>query len=182
MSAKSKGNINAHPDARFEQGTIVLVSTKYKIFTPGHGSAAVMDGADSLRALGPSLSIKNTTGLLGTVDDGQLALDWGVNAAVLFGRQKANINHHSTVLIKNGDYTGAVIPYPHVTRSRSRMVTIPNIGGFAGLSYRFTNAKISAGYRADFFFGAKDGGLDIRRTTDVGFHGPYATISIGLGG
>jgi hypothetical protein len=126
--------------------------------------------------------MKNTTGLLGTVDDGQLALDWGVNAAVLFGRQKANISHQSTVIIKNGHYTGAVIPYPHVTRSRSRTVTIPNIGGFAGLSYRFTNAKISAGYRADFFFGAKDGGLDIRRTTDVGFHGPYATISIGLGG
>jgi hypothetical protein len=62
------------------------------------------------------------------------------------------------------------------------MVTIPNVGGFAGLSYRFTNAKISAGYRADFFFGAKDGGLETRNSTDVSFHGPYATISIGLGG
>ena len=70
--------------------------------------------------------------------------------------------------------------YPMVTRSRSRMVTIPNIGGFAGLSYRIQNAKVSAGYRADFFFGARDGGLDTRSTADVGFHGPYATISIGL--
>jgi hypothetical protein len=62
------------------------------------------------------------------------------------------------------------------------MVTVPNIGGFAALSYRFPNAKLSAGYRADFFFGAKDSGFETRSTTDVGFHGPYATISIGLGG
>jgi hypothetical protein len=183
MSAKSKGNIDAHPDAVFEQRTInILGNQKYRIYTPGHGSVSSENRADSLRALGPSISMKNTTGLLGTVDDGQLALDWGVNAAVLFGRQKANISHQSTVIIKNGHYTGAVIPYPHVTRSRSRTVTIPNIGGFAGLSFRFINAKISAGYRADFFFGAKDSGLDTRNTSDVGFHGPYATISIGLGG
>jgi hypothetical protein len=62
------------------------------------------------------------------------------------------------------------------------MVTVPNVGGFAALSYRFTNAKISAGYRADFFFGAKDSGLETRTTADVGFHGPFATISFGIGG
>lgn len=42
--------------------------------------------------------------------------------------------------------------------------------------------KISAGYRADFFFGAMDGGLDSRRTEDEKFYGPFATVSIGLGG
>jgi hypothetical protein len=183
MNAKSKGNFYAHPDARFEQGTVSIAGNhKYRIFTPGHGSAAAEDRFDNLRALGPSISLKNATGLLGTVDGGQLAVDWGVNAAMLFGRQKAKISHHSTAILKNGGYTAMRTPYPHVTRSRSRMVTIPNIGGFAGLSYRFTNAKISAGYRADFFFGARDGGLDTRNTMDVGFHGPYATISIGLGG
>ena len=46
----------------------------------------------------------------------------------------------------------------------------------------FTNAKISAGYRGDFFFGAMDTGNDTRKTKTVGFYGPFATISIGSGG
>jgi len=71
---------------------------------------------------------------------------------------------------------------PPVTSTRSRTVAVPNPGGFAGLSYRFTNAKLSAGYRADFFFGAMDCGLDIRQSTTTGFHGPFATTGIGLGG
>jgi len=113
------------------------------------------------------------------VDDGQLTLDWGVNASLLFGRQKAKISHHSTVK-RTGIGSNSI--YPTATNARSHMVTVPNIGGFAGLSYRFTNAKISAGYRADFFFGARDGGLETRNAIDVGFHGPFATIGIGLGG
>jgi hypothetical protein len=72
--------------------------------------------------------------------------------------------------------------YTPVTRTRSRTVTIPNVGGFAGLSYRFSNARISAGYRADFFFGAKDGGIDAADRENLGFHGPFASISVGLGG
>ena len=59
---------------------------------------------------------------------------------------------------------------------------MPNLGGFAGISVKYPNAKISLGYRADFFFGAVDAGIDARRTKDLGFNGPFATISIGLGG
>ncbi len=106
-----------------------------------------------------------------------------MNAALLFGRQKARFSHQSAVDRVTGvAYPTATQAHPMATRSRSRMVTVPNIGGFAGLSYRIRNAKFAAGYRADFFFGAKDSGLDTRNTTDVGFYGPYATISIGLGG
>jgi len=141
-----------------------------------------MERTDSVQALGPSLSMKNTTGLLGTVDDGQLALDWGMNAALLFGRQKMKLSHHSTIGHFTATIARSINAYAPVTRTRSRMVTIPNLGGFAGLSYRIQSAKFSAGYRADFFFGAKDSGLETRRTTDVGFHGPFATVSIGLGG
>jgi hypothetical protein len=64
--------------------------------------------------------------------------------------------------------------------TRSRNVTVPNIGGFAGLSFKYPNAKVSLGYRADFFFGAIDGGIDARKTYDRSFYGPYATVSIGL--
>jgi hypothetical protein len=61
-------------------------------------------------------------------------------------------------------------------------VTVPNIGGFAGLSFRYNVAKISFGYRADFFFGAMDGGIDTRKNYDRNFYGPFASVSIGLGG
>ncbi len=67
-------------------------------------------------------------------------------------------------------------------RERSRSVTVPNIGAFAGFSVKYPNAKLSFGYRADFFFGAMDGGIDARKTYDRSFYGPYASISIGLGG
>lgn len=177
MNAKSKGHSYAKNDATFEQ---ITSFGKYFVSSKFNRSAAFVDRANSLHALGPSISLKNTTGLLGTADDGQLALDWGVNAALLFGRQKAKTSHHSTV--KNYRGFGPIVyhVYPPVTNSRSRMVTVPNIGGFAGLSYKFPNAKISAGYRADFFFGARDSGLDTRSSADIGFHGPYATISVGL--
>lgn len=180
MNSTEKAHAYVNPDATFRQ---IEFFGKYRIQTDYHRSATFVERSDSLHALGPSLSLKNTTGLLGTVDRGQLALDWGMNAAVLFGRQKAKASHHSTVRFFYGKSTQqSATVYAPVIRTRSRMVTVPNLGGFAALSYRFPNAKISAGYRADFFFGAKDSGLETRSTTDVGFHGPYATISIGLGG
>jgi hypothetical protein len=118
---------------------------------------------------------------LGDVDDGQLALDWGANAALLFGRQKAKINY-TTIAKSFHRYPIVYTAHNTVHRTEARRVTVPNLGGFAALSYRFTNAKISAGYRADFFFGAMDGGLDTHRSMTTGFHGPFATISVGLGG
>ena len=58
---------------------------------------------------------------------------------------------------------------------------MPNLGGFAGLSYRMQDFKVSFGYRADFFFNAIDGGIDTRKEENRGFFGPYASISVGLG-
>ena len=66
--------------------------------------------------------------------------------------------------------------------ARSKSITVPNIGAFAGLSVNFPNAKVSLGYRADFFFGAMDAGIDARHSADMSFHGPFAKISVGLGG
>jgi hypothetical protein len=42
--------------------------------------------------------------------------------------------------------------------------------------------KVSLGYRADFFFGAMDAGIDSPDSKTVGFRGPFATVSLGLGG
>ena len=59
---------------------------------------------------------------------------------------------------------------------------VPDLGGFAGLSWCVPNAKVAIGYRADFFFGAMDGGIDGAHRENVGFYGPFASISVGLGG
>ncbi len=48
--------------------------------------------------------------------------------------------------------------------------------------FRCSAAKISFGYRADLFLGAMDIGVDSRHTVNRNFYGPFATISIGLGG
>jgi hypothetical protein len=69
-------------------------------------------------------------------------------------------------------------PY-HSTRSRN--VTVPNVGGSIGLSWKLQNFKMSFGYRADFFFNAIDGGIDARKSENRAFYGPYASISVGLG-
>ena len=58
---------------------------------------------------------------------------------------------------------------------------VPNIGGFAGISWRLPTAKVSIGYRADFFFNAIDGGIAARKSENRGFYGPFASISIGIG-
>jgi hypothetical protein len=80
--------------------------------------------------------------------------------------------------IYNVTYHGPATP----DHTRVRSVIVPNVGGFAGLSFRVQNFKVSAGYRADLFFNAMDGGIDAHKSENVGFYGPFAMISIGLGG
>ena len=141
----------------------------------------------SFTGLGPSVSWDASVPVAGDLMEG-FSFDWGVNAALLFGRQKANVSLHtrdtqyyppssgSTGVVKN------VLSHSTENPRRSRNVIVPNVGGFAGLSWRLPNAKVSLGYRADFFFGAIDGGIDTAHREDRGFYGPVANVSIGLGG
>jgi hypothetical protein len=133
--------------------------------------------------VGPSLSWNASQALAGDKENLEFTLDWGLNAAVLFGRQKASVHHRTTAYHSAGaqHYVTRFRNTPP-TAVRSRSVTVPNVGGFAGLSAKFPNAKVSLGYRADLFFGAMDTGIDIANRTNTSFHGPYATISVGLGG
>jgi hypothetical protein len=166
---------------------IGLTSSKIAFAQAFHSRIANLQATHSFHGIGPSISWNASTPFAGSADAGQLSLDWGINGAVLFGRQRATV-HHETMqyyeksgigIAPHRDVVGT--PQSHST-ARSRTVTVPNIGGFAGLSFRYTNAKISMGYRADFFFNAMDGGLDTRKSYDRNFYGPYATVSIGLGG
>lgn len=118
--------------------------------------------ARSYTGAGPSVSWDGATPLLGSLEDG-LSLDWGANAAVLFGRQKANLVLHTKDSRFYGSNVNAVLSQSTATPARARTVVVPNLGGFAGVSWRLPNGKASFGYRADFFFGAIDGGLTTSR-------------------
>jgi iron complex outermembrane recepter protein len=173
--------INAVPDIFFPSYVPNITS-----FVIHHHTYAVTSHVErSFRGLGPSLSWNASAPLLGNPQGGEIALDWGANAAVLFGQQKMS-GHHQTVAgyYKTSFVTGR--SNSHFMRSanpaRTNSVIVPNAGGFAGLSYRFTNAKLSLGYRGDFFFGAMDGGIDAAHKETRGFYGPFASVSVGLGG
>jgi hypothetical protein len=155
-----------------------------------HTNYAMLRASRSFHGIGPSLSWNASAPFMGNGQDSGLALDWGLNAAILFGRQRAQIHHQTTGSYHTAKYHG---PYGNPNRKivsqisanpppRARTLMVPNIGGFAGASFRYANAKVSFGYRADMFFGAMDGGIDKRKSENVGFYGPFANLSIGIGG
>lgn len=144
----------------------------------------------SFHGIGPSLSWQASEPVIGNPQDGEFAIDWGLNGALLFGRQKAKLHHETAdsyykgrkYYPPSGNFGTHYKRYTPVSRNpeRSRSMVVPNIGAFAGLSYRIENFKVSAGYRADFFFNATDGGIDARQDFDRSFHGPFALFSLGL--
>jgi hypothetical protein len=187
----SRSNIalKSDPDWHINSKYFATFQTYISFGQSFHSNLASLKAERSFSGVGPSLSWKSSEPLWGDARDASLTLDWGVNGAILFGRQKTHTHHQSTGKsfyhygpMLTGDVvlqTTARLPAtPDHTRSRS--VTVPNIGGFAGLSFKYPNAKVSLGYRADFFFGAVDGGIDARKTYDRSFYGPYMTVSIGL--
>jgi len=139
----------------------------------------------SFRGIGPSLSWEGKIKVAGNPEASEITADWGINAAVLFGRQKddgyyQSVDHYLKGALGSG---GTLLITPNnrsLNRSNKRIV--PNLGGFAGVTFKSDNAKVSFGYRADIFFGAMDGGLASRDNRDRAFHGPFAKASIGLGG
>jgi iron complex outermembrane receptor protein len=145
--------------------------------------------------VGPSLSWDASADLIGNPSSSNITFDWGLNGAILFGRQRTQINHQTTGerVVNNTFAHPSINPYGtafahipiyqhHASPSRSKQTSVPNLGGFAGISLRFPNAKVIIGYRADFFFGAMDGGIDAAHRENVGFYGPFASVSVGLGG
>jgi hypothetical protein len=192
FTSKSQVDVNENPDWHFSAYSYTynaygLYEKERFLRQPFHNYAGTFQATRSFSGLGPSISWNSSEPVIGNSEHGELSFDWGVNASLLFGRQKTKVHHqtsatyHSSNLYGthyiHGPYQGA--PVDH---TRSRGVVVPNVGGFAGFSVKYPNAKVSFGYKADFFFGAMDGGNDVRRTEDIGFHGPFASVSIELGG
>jgi hypothetical protein len=189
FSAKSSVSLHGKPDVSFFNGVPQYFLNKYpQLYYPTskfHVFAASASSERSFKGVGPSLSWNSSAAILGNAQAGELSFDWGVNAAVLFGRRMAKGEHHESGHYHHAKYYPANSHY--YTNSpppfdRNKTVTVPNVGGFAGVSFKFPNAKISVGYRSDFFFGAMDTGWDTERTKTVGFYGPFASISFGFGG
>jgi hypothetical protein len=142
---------------------------------------ASFDEKRRFEGIGPSFSWGASALIAGNSSDGGISLDWGVNGAVLFGRQKMSEHHQTTENNWNYFHESNVYQNAPAPVSRSKNVTVPNLGGFAGVSWRYSDAKVSLGYRADMFFGAIDGGIDTAKKENRDFYGPYASISVGIG-
>lgn len=175
-------NIRARPDLHFKYFPSAAAPGKLKLpyfhayYATGHASR-------NFRGVGPSLSWNGSAPFVGNQQDGELTFDWGLNAALLFGRQKARVQHqtsghYETGLYKYNRQTYPAVPHGH---PNDRSVTVPNVGGSVGLSWRLQDFKVSMGYRADIFFGAMDTGIDTVKKSNMTFNGPYASISVGLG-
>jgi len=180
--SSSDVNLSSRPDLLKLK---VPLLSKYYSRIGWHHYTAHSSANRNFHGIGPSLSLTGDVPIAGNAAGRSLTFDWGLNGALLFGRQRAETannahgSYYRVIVSQNAPPLTYNIPH---SRKDTHSVTVPNIGGFAGISYRFPNAKLSAGYRADFFFGAMDKGLDARDSATVGFHGPFATVSVGLGG
>jgi iron complex outermembrane receptor protein len=190
FNESARAQINSDPDFHF--GSVYLPTFRGipSFHVPGyfrHNYHGASQSKRSFHGVGPSISWNASAPLAGETRDGEVTLDWGANAAVLFGRQRARVQHQTSGSYHKR-YAGNFLPlstssyHKSADLARSRMVAVPNLGGFVGLSMRYNNAKVSFGYRADEFFGAMDGGIDTYKSENRGFFGPFANISIGLGG
>jgi iron complex outermembrane receptor protein len=185
--SKSTFDVRARPD----------LGTKYLTNPTGNRRVPLLhfhtyhltgNSARSFHGIGPSLSWNVSAPVAGSLHDGETAIDWGINAAMLFGRQKAfvqhtDIAHYHTPAAGLRPSNPYVLIYQHTGgHVTTRSVVVPNVGAKVGATYRIENFEVSAGYRADFFFGAVDGGIDARKTEMLGFYGPFAKVSVGFGG
>lgn len=185
FSTRSTIHHSALPDPHVTMVPTGFGLHKYKSIGFHHSYFADLDSERSFRGVGPSLSWDGAARLSGNDDGQEITFDWGVNGALLFGRQKVGGSHQTTSRFFDGVVYALNRPPTVTTRNdvpldRARSSTVPNLGGFAGVSFKYPNAKVSLGYRADFFFGAMDAGIDNRRTEDMGFHGPFAKVAVGF--
>lgn len=197
FGSKSNVALKSDPDWHFQYKYLPssfaqlfhATNNKFVLRQAMHSNSASFHAERSFRGIGPSISWNASAPIAGNQQSSELTLDWGLNAALLFGRQKTKTHHQSTARYgADRFFAFPTVYFTTVSRgpatpdhSRSRSVTVPNVGGSIGLSWQLQNAKISFGYRADFFFNAMDGGIDTTRKEDRGFHGPYASVSIGIG-
>ncbi|HEV2562568.1 MAG TPA: hypothetical protein VGT78_10540 [Rhizomicrobium sp.] len=211
LRSASNTDLRAEPDVQYPTapiiGTVFAEEPAFLAFRSAHPHFHDYRGTlarqESFNGIGPSLSWDASVPFAGNSEGGELTLDFGANAAALFGRQKTRgqqkleahgyygsaFYHPGNDKFRPGRWIDVAHNIGHINTlyaqttpiDRSRSVVVPNVGGFAGMSFRYADAKVSFGYRADFFFGAMDGGIATRKEENRGFFGPYASVSVGIG-
>jgi iron complex outermembrane receptor protein len=187
--SKSSASIQARPDLVFanyphtDEFDHVPLYLPFDYHTNFHTYGAQAQIKRSFQGIGPKIAWKDSVPLLGNTDATEFTFDWGANAALLFGRRKVAGEHRQTGHYFQGNHypnreSNYYSHYAQIARSKEAMV--PNLGGFAGMSVKFQNAKVSFGYKGDFFFNAMDGGWDQAQSKTVGLFGPFANLSIGF--
>jgi hypothetical protein len=126
--------------------------------------------------MGPAISLDASLPVVAN-NDTALLFDWGIGGSVLFGRQKVTGR-----LSSHYNFRTNVYPTETSEFARARSVVIPNVNGFAGISYRLPAVKVAIGYRADVYLGGVDGGLGAENRINHSFYGPFAVVSFGIGG
>jgi hypothetical protein len=196
FNSTSTFDVRARPDIQFKYQTfgafgLPNVEAKLPFFHTYHATGT---SSRSFHGAGPSIAWNGSTEIANLPDAG-ITFDWGANGALLFGKQKSRVRHHESghyvtphfeagIATPSGQPAHYRTAYNHPVggHTTNRNVIAPNLGGFAGLSFLDKNAKVSFGYRGDFFFNAMDVGIDKPKSETLGFFGPFAKISIGLGG
>lgn len=156
-------------------------TTHHELYNASLASTRKFEG------FGPSLSWEASKRLVGNEQDGSLALDWRINGGLLFGKQAMASREERDATYYHFEPN---IVYPPqledllydetIDRSRSRRVTVPNLGASMGLSYRVGGVKVAAGYRWERFFDAIDGGIDKAQSFDRTIRGAYVKFGIGF--
>lgn len=178
---------STHPTLAFFPSSTRTVPWYHQKFKEvWHQFAGSARGSFEFIGAGPSVYWDASAPLFGDVERiGQVSFDWGVNAALLFGKQK-NRQNHQTVGTGNCYQTFLCTSFKTHFNDTSeeqtiKRVAVPNLGGFMGISYRVADVKASFGYRVDYFFRAIDTGVAGQPAITRGFAGPFASISLGIG-
>lgn len=183
FSSRESFDIRARPDFHTNIITFGNYTIPLKYFHTYHATG---HASRAFHGVGPILSWTGSAPFTGNKQDGELTFDWDAAAGLLFGRRRATVRHHESghyvQFINDGPLSYQLV-YNHPTTGHAinRLVTVPNLAGSLGITYRAQNFKVSFEYRADFFIGAMDTGIDAVKKSNATFNGPYASISIGLG-
>lgn len=147
--------------AQYNSRTNIDFYTETKYFASG-GNARI---SRRFMGVGPMISWEASAPLS---EDG-FSLDWGAEAALLFGRQKVRM-----IVEYNDGFSYSTF--------RHRNTTAPEIGGFMALSWRCPDvpAKVSFGYKVDALFNVYDGGFATARDADRVTHGPFIKVGVNV--
>src|SRR5580692_1245839 len=84
FDTKSKIVLKSNPDWKITYKYAFGLKIPASVY---HSHAAAITAARSFHGIGPSISWNASAPILGNSESSELSFDWGVNAAVLFGRQ-----------------------------------------------------------------------------------------------